>query len=173
MTRRIMLAVVAIAVVAPGIPALAQEPAGTAEPAEASGFVHPTLDRVLEGFERGDGIIVLSDKAFCRYLIESIWGRSRVVDPTSLPPAKRSGKRFRKSIKKNQYRPAIDKDTVRVCADALNQFRLPQRDNDRCPSGRSIGPWFLQRSPISSRPSTACPWSVRVPSLTFSRTTWG
>jgi len=102
-----------------GAPALGQDDADNVEDATYfSDYERPGLG-ALTGFTREDGVIVLSDRGFCAYLLGAVWGKNEVQGARAWEDASRKRTQNRRSV------PGWDPDVLDACATALAWFSYP------------------------------------------------
>ena len=122
-----MAVIVAGALVAGALPVSAQDP---------EEFPQPGSDLPLGGYTRTDGTIVLTDEAFCRFLLGSLWGDDALTYAGLIDKSKKQ-KRARAAA----FEPGEDADTLARCTDIISAFRSEAPEDD------DIAAW-ARRSPV-------------------------
>lgn len=125
MVAVIVSSVIAIAL-ALALPAMAQQ---TEE------FPGPTGSE-LEGYTRSDGTVVLTDAAFCSFLLGSIWEDDRLTFVDLLDRTKKQ-----KKARAGAFAPGEDEATVSRCAEILDAYRTDAPEDD------TLVAW-ARRSPV-------------------------
>jgi hypothetical protein len=129
-TGKVATLVTGIAVMvllAGALPTLAQE---------REEFPQPGSELPLDGYTRTDGIIVLSDEAFCRYLLGSLWSGSELTFTDLIDTSKKQ-----KKARGAAFEPASDANTLERCAEVIGAFRVEPPTDD------TLAAW-ARRSPV-------------------------
>ena len=116
-----------LALVAGALPALAQD---------REQFPQPGSELPLDGYTRTDGTIVLSDEAFCRYLLGSLWSDDELTFADLIDKSKKQ-----KAARGAAFAPGSDADTLARCADIIGAFRTDPPEDD------TVAAW-ARRSPV-------------------------
>lgn len=99
-------------------------------------FPLPGSETPLEGYTRTDGTIVLSDRAFCRHLLGSLWGDDALTYVELI-----NGSKKEKPARQAAFEPGSDEDTLARCADIIAAFRTDPPEDD------AVAAW-ARRSPV-------------------------
>ncbi len=112
---------------------------GAAAPAAAQPpeqFPQSSFEAPLDGYTRADGTIVLSDEAFCRHLLGSLWSEQELTYAALIDKSTKQ-KRARGAA----FQPASDEDTLARCAGIIDAFRVDPPEDDTLPG-------WARRSPV-------------------------
>jgi hypothetical protein len=90
----------------------------------------------LQGYTRSDGTIVLTDEAFCAYVLGSLWDRERLTFGGLLDKSRKQ-----QQAKAGAFEPGADEPTLARCAEIVAAFR------DEAPEDDTLAPW-ARRSPV-------------------------
>jgi len=88
-------------------------------------FPRPGVDEPLEGYTRSDGTIVLTDEAFCSFLLGSLWGSEPLTFAGLIDKTKKQ-----KKARAAAFVPAIDEATLQQCGETIRAFREAAPDED-------------------------------------------
>jgi hypothetical protein len=90
----------------------------------------------LDGYTRTDGTIVLSDEAYCRFLLGSLWGDQKLTFAALIDRSKKQ-----KQALGAAFAPVTDGETLARCVDAVGAWR------NEAPTEDSVAAW-ARRSPV-------------------------
>lgn len=122
----VLTAIVSLGLIIGALPAVAQ-------PTEE--FPGPA-DTELPGYTRSDGTIVLTDEAFCAFVLGSLWDGERLTFVSLLDKSKKQQK-----AKSGAFEPASDEATLTRCAEIIAAFRTD------APADDTLAVW-ARRSPV-------------------------
>ena len=123
----LITSIAAAALLAGTLPAVAQD---------HEEFPQPGAELPLDGYTRTDGTIVLSDEAFCRHLLGSLWVEDRLTYADLIDKTKKQ-----KKAKGAAFEPGSDEDTLARCTDIISAFRAEPPEDD------TLAAW-ARRSPV-------------------------
>ncbi len=123
----LITSIAAAALLAGSMPAMAQD---------HEEFPQPGTELPLDGYTRTDGTIVLSDEAFCRHLLGSLWADDRLTYADLIDKTKKQ-----KKAKGAAFQPGSDGDTLARCTDIISAFRAEPPEDD------TLAAW-ARRSPV-------------------------
>jgi hypothetical protein len=106
----------------------------TAQPDEE--FPAPVGELALEGYTRSDGTIVLTDTAFCSFLLGSVWEGEPLTFSGLIDKSKKQ-----KKAKAAAFQPGTDEATLARCAEVVAAFRTEAPPDD------TVVAW-ARRSPV-------------------------
>lgn len=126
-TAALLAGITLVALVATAMPAMAQEP---------EQFPQPGSELPLDGYTRTDGIIVLADEAFCRYLLGSLWSGDELTFADLIDRSKKQT-----TARSAAFEPGDDAETLSRCAQIIGAFRIEPPEDD------TLAAW-ARRSPV-------------------------
>jgi hypothetical protein len=93
-------------------------------------------DQPLPGYTRSDGTIVLTDEAFCAFLLGSLWDQRELTFRDQIDRTRKQ-----RRAKAAAFDPAQDEATISRCAEVVAAYRGEPPEDD------SVAPW-ARRSPV-------------------------